>query len=273
MRPFFSIVIPTLNEEKYLPRLLTDLVNQKRKNFEVVVVDASSTDKTKAKALEFKTALLIRFFQVNQENVAYSRNFGAQKARGEYLVFLDADSRIKSSFTKILKKTIDKKTGLLFIPYVIADDNDPQIKIIFSLVNFLVEFSQNLTKPFSSGGSIIIDRNFFYKLGGFDQKLFISEDHNLVQRAYQWGVKAKFLRETKVKFSLRRMRKEGQLTIFYKYLLATIHVLTSGGVKKKIFEYQMGGQANEPIKKRISLNGGLNDSLKQLKNFFRKYLT
>jgi glycosyltransferase involved in cell wall biosynthesis len=47
MQPFFSIVVPTLNEELFLPYLLKDLQNQKEKNFEVIVVDSYSEDKTK----------------------------------------------------------------------------------------------------------------------------------------------------------------------------------------------------------------------------------
>ncbi len=54
MELFFSIIIPTLNEEKLIPRLLRNLSIQKEKNFEVIVVDAFSKDKTKNKVLEFK---------------------------------------------------------------------------------------------------------------------------------------------------------------------------------------------------------------------------
>jgi len=273
MPPFFSIIVPALNEEICLPKILRDLQRQKEKDFEVIVVDALSTDKTKEKATEFKPVLPLRFFQVDKKNVAYSRNFGAKKAQGEYLIFLDADSRIKPSFVKILKKAVYKKKGLLFIPYIIADESDQQTKIIFKLVNFLIEFSQYLNKPFSSGGNMIVERNFFGKLGGFDEKLFIAEDHNLIQKAQRWGVKTKFIHKVVVKFSLRRMRREGQLTILYKYLVATIHVLVAGGVKNKIFTYQMGGQDNLPIKRKISSNGSLGDALHQVQNFFRKYLS
>lgn len=273
MKPFFSVIIPTLNEEKYLPKILTDLVKQKNKDFEVVVIDASSEDKTKMKAEDFKDKLSLRFYTVKKKNVAYSRNVGASKSNGNYLVFLDADTRIRPTFIKLLKKVVDKKKGLLFIPYIIADDVDPQTKIVFSLVNFLIEFSQYLNRPFASGGNIIIEKNLFNRLGGFDSKLFIAEDHNLIQRAYKWGVRARFLHDVVVKFSLRRMRREGQLSIFYKYLVATIHVLVRGDVKKKIFEYQMGGQVDKPLKKELIPNGTIKESLNQVKKFFKKYLS
>jgi len=54
MKPFFSIVIPTLNEEKCLPRLLDDLTQQKEKDFEVIVIDGRSDDQTVKKAKNLK---------------------------------------------------------------------------------------------------------------------------------------------------------------------------------------------------------------------------
>ena len=273
MKTFFSIVIPTLNEQVCIPKILKDLKNQKEKNFETIIVDASSIDETENIIRKFNPFLPIKLYKVNKKNVAFSRNFGAEKAKGEYLVFLDADSRITSTFTKTLKKIITKKNGLLFLPYITPDERDSQSKFIFSLVNFIIDFSQNLNKPFSSGGNMIIEKNFFKKLDGFDEKLFMAEDHNMVQRAHQWGVKAKFLHEATVKFSLRRMRREGQLSIFYKYIVATIHVLLKGDIKEKIFDYQMGGQEYLPIKKRFSLNGSFNESLRQVGAFFKRYLS
>jgi len=274
MKTLFSIVIPTLNEQVCIPKILNDLKNQKEKNFETIIVDASSTDETKNKIHDFSPFLLIKLYEVDKKNVAFSRNFGAGKAEGEYLVFLDADSRISSSFTSKLKKIIIKKKGLFFLPYIIPDERDSQSKFIFGLVNFLIDFSQNLNKPFSSGGNMIIEKNFFKKLNGFDEKLFMAEDHNMVQRAHQWGVKAKFLHEVTVKFSLRRMRREGQLSIFYKYIVATIHVILKGDIKEKIFDYKMGGQESYPIKKRFSfINGGFNDPLRQVGAFFKRYLS
>jgi len=54
MKPFFSIVIPTLNEEKYLPNLLNDLTKQKEKDFEIIVVDGKSEDRTIDIAIKYK---------------------------------------------------------------------------------------------------------------------------------------------------------------------------------------------------------------------------
>lgn len=272
MKQFFSIIIPTLNEEKYLPRLLTDLSKQKERDFEVIVADSYSKDKTKKIALIFEKNFPLIFTQIKKKNVASQRNYGAGQAQGKYLIFLDADTRINPTFFKKVKKTIGKKKGLIFLPYFFPDREYKQYKPLFDLANLLVELSQNFPKRFSLGGSMIVEKEFFKLIGGFNKKLYISEDHELIQRASQWGVKPKFIKEARTYFSLRRMKKEGQLRFFYKYFIASAHRLFTGEIKNKIFEYKMGGQPyskNEPLKKK---QDPFDNYLKQIKNLFKKIL-
>lgn len=249
MKPFLSIIIPTLNEEKFIPGLLKDLTRQKEKNFEVIIIDGNSIDRTKEVVLSYSSKLLLKYFKVNIRNVSFQRNYGSKKARGDYFVFLDADSGINKNFTKVLEREIKRKKGLLFIPYIVPDEKNQETKLIFDFANFLVEVSQNTRKAFSTGGCMFIEKNFFKNIDGFDEKLFISEDHHLIQKASKWGVKAKLLNRAKVKFSLRRMKKEGGLRVLYKDLIAIAHFLLKGKIDKKIFNYEMGGQLYQKEKK------------------------
>jgi glycosyltransferase involved in cell wall biosynthesis len=243
MTPFFSIVIPTLNEEFYLPKILDCLVRQKEKNFDVIIVDAHSQDNTKDVAHSYSSKLTLHYYEVDKKNVSFQRNFGAGKATGKYVLFLDADSVIAATFTKNAQSLIQKRKGLLFIPYIYPDDKRQlDVKLVFNFVNFLIEVSQNIGKPLSSGGSMIFEKDFFHELGGFDTKMPFSEDHDIVRRAHEWGVKARFMRTLRIRMSMRRMRKEGRLTLFYKYILSTGYILFKGKVDKKIYNYEMGGQ-------------------------------
>ncbi|KKQ23685.1 MAG: Glycosyl transferase family 2 [Candidatus Roizmanbacteria bacterium GW2011_GWC2_37_13] len=273
MKPLFSVIIPSLNEEKFLPRLLSDLQNQKLKNFEIIVIDACSSDNTIKNILRFKQTLPLRIFKAKRHNVSFSRNFGAEKAKGEYLVFLDADVQIYSSFIKNLNKAVNNNKGLLFIPRTVPDEKDQQMEVIFRIVSFLTEMSQYVGKPFSNGGSMVVEKNFFNRIGRFDEKLFLAEDHNLIQRAQLWGVRAKFLNHLKIKFSLRRMKKEGKLEAFYKYLVATAYILIKGDIKKEIFDYQMGGAEYKKLKNKISFTDNMNNYSKIIKEFFSKLLS
>jgi len=249
MKSFFSVIIPTLNEESYLPKLLNDLSRQTNNDFEVIVVDGNSKDKTKEVIGAFKKKLNIRFYQLKLVNVATQRNFGADKSDGKYLVFIDADTRIRSSFIKKSAAFINKHKGLVFIPYLLPEKEDAEYKPLFDIGNLLVEFSQNLSKKFSLGGSMIFEKNFFKMIKGFDCKLFMSEDHELIQRIFKWGVTPKFMKDNKITVSLRRWKKEGNLKIMYKYFITTAYRLLGGEVKNKIIEYKMGGSEYKKIKK------------------------
>ena len=249
----FSVIIPTLNEEDYLPKILSDLVKQKQKNFEVIVVDASSEDKTKQKALKFSKYFPLAFYAAKKSNVSFQRNFGAQKANGEFLLFLDADCRVNTMFTRNLYLDILKKKELLFIPILVSEDQSRKNRVLFKLINAVIDLSQSLTKPLSAGGSIFIDKKFFFDLNGFKENLYISEDHNLIQRARKLGVKARVLKDVKVVFSLRRMKKEGQAIVLYKYLLALIYMLANGKITNNLFMYEMGGQRYKNTKLKDKL--------------------
>jgi glycosyltransferase involved in cell wall biosynthesis len=87
-----SIVIPTFNEEKYLPGLLKTLQEQTFKDYEIIVADNDSSDATRT------IAVMAGARVVGGGLPARGRNLGAEVARGEWLLFLDADVILPSDF-------------------------------------------------------------------------------------------------------------------------------------------------------------------------------
>src|SRR3989338_8746482 len=144
MKPFFSIIVPTLNEEHFLPLILSDLERQKEKNFEIIIIDGASTDKTRDIANGFSKKLELTFFQVKKHNVSFQRNLGAQKAKGTFVVFLDADASVSPYFTKKLHSYILRTKGLVFLPALAPDEMNSQTKVVFNFTNFIVEMSQSI---------------------------------------------------------------------------------------------------------------------------------
>ncbi len=268
-----SIIIPTLREKDFLPHLLEDLKKQVDKSFEVLVVDAQSNDGTHEIVDAFRKYLKIRFIEIREHNVSYQRNFGSRHTESDFCVFLDADTRVSSGFIKKIKKYIVERKGLLFLPYILPDENYTQLKIIFRLINFLVEMSQNFAKPFSLGGSMIVERKFFTIVGGFNEKVYLGEDHQFIRDAQKWGVRAKLLHNVRLKYSLRRMKQEGQLQFYYKNLIATLHILFKGNIKNKIFDYQMGGGHYDWIALKQYKKGQLlQHAIAQIREFFQREL-
>jgi len=254
MKPFFTIIIPTLNEEKFVGKLLTDLVKQTYNDFEIILVDARSEDMTVSVVKKYIPHLPIkRIIQTKGRNVSKQRNAGAKIAHGSYLVFLDADARIRSNFFKNLHLYITTYKGLLFLPGLSSTKQDPQINVAIDFSNAFVALSHKIGRPFSTGGSMIVEKNFFYLIGGFPEDVTMSEDHLLVHNAYKYGVNARFLSKIKVNFSLRRFKREGKLKLLYKYIKSTLYFLAKGKVDKKVIEYEMGGQLyNKTSKKMFS---------------------
>ena len=140
--------------------------------------------------------------------------------------------------------------------------------MLFKLINSVIELSQSLAKALSAGGSIFISKKLFLELSGFKENLYMSEDHNLIQRARKLGAKAKILKDVSLVFSLRRVKKEGQVIVLYKYLLALVYMLVNGKITSKIFMYEMGGgrYQDSKLKEKWSIKG---DAIK-LQKILRK---
>lgn len=274
MKPFFSIIIPTLNEEKFVGRILGDIKRQSFADYEIILVDGSSTDTTRAIARSFKKQCKISVRKVKKRNVSYQRNYGASVAKGKYLIFLDADTHINKQFLHKLSAFILKHNGLLFIPSIFPEKRDSQMRIVFDVINAAIKISQSLAKPFSSGGCMIVEKHFFEHMGGFAENVFMSEDHQLIQTAYRYGVRARFLDGIQVMFSLRRMEREGKLKLLYKTVVNTIHFVANGTVEKHIIEYEMGGHLYKKTKNSpFTLDKILSMPVKQLQSLLNKILS
>src|ERR687898_2245292 len=90
-RPLVTVVIPCYNQAHFLGEAIESVLSQSYEHFEIIVVDDGSTDETSEVASRYEGVRLIR-----QENrgLAGARNRGLEEAKGEYVVFLDADDRL-----------------------------------------------------------------------------------------------------------------------------------------------------------------------------------
>ncbi len=224
-----SIIIPALNEEKHLPILLSQIKKQDFSDYEIIVADAGSKDKTREIARSFGCII------TKGGLPAKSRNEGAKIARGDIFLFMDADNTyLPNHFLKtLLKEFKRRKLGVASFP--IYPDGNWFDKVAYFFYNFWTEISQGFL-PHATN-SILIKREVFEKIKGFDEEIKIGEDHDLARRASKIAPFG-YIKTEPVLTSVRRFEKDGRLKTYSKYLLAGLYMLLFGPVKKEIFRYR-----------------------------------
>lgn len=243
--PFFSVIIPTLNEETVLPKLLRCLLNQSFQSFEVIVSDGESKDKTEQVVHQyqkkFQDKQLLFLPIARKPSVSYPRNRAAEKATGAYFVFFDADVSIGPEFLGEIYKHIQQFHPLFLTTRVVPDSTDIINRILTEMVNWSIMVIRYSSKPFILGFNIIMERSVFKKIGGFNEKALLGEDHELATAARKHGIILSYLAKPVLTCSLRRFESEGRMKTIGKYIRSTWHILTKGVIHKQLYEYNMGG--------------------------------
>lgn len=228
-----SIIIPTYNEEKLLPRLLASVNSQNFKDLEVIVADAHSTDGTRTVAERFGARV------IDGGLPGPGRNRGAREANGDILLFLDADvilpdvRWLKSKIEQFDRRELDCGTCLV---------RPMSRKLIdkFSHGVFNAHMlSMQLLKAHAPGFCIFARQTLHRAISGFDEKIKLAEDHDYVLRASRIG-RFRVLFGRGIKVSVRRFERDGRAAIFKKYFLAELHLLTRGKIDHDGFDYTFG---------------------------------
>lgn len=246
--PFFSVVIPTLNEERYLPKLLRDLSRQTFRAYEVVVVDGSSHDKTCLVAQRFKK---VRVLISPQANVSRQRNLGGGNAQGKYILFMDADTRLPTYFLEGIKYRLSITPADVFTTWMSQKDVAGPNKAMVAFINFITQSSYFLESPSAFGAFIGCRRRVFEQSQGFDPEITFAEDTEFVKRLVNQGYRFRLFKDPRFQFSLRRFETEGTLPMIRKYAKLNLEWLANGFPKTQQKDYPMlGGTYYETGKKQ-----------------------
>lgn len=232
-KPRFSIIIPTLNEEKFLPNLLHSLARQTVKDFEVIVVDGHSKDDTVQAAKKFASKLpKLSVILLEGAGVSRQRNRGAKEAKSDWLVFVDADSVLLSNFIERIGIFIDRKHPKFFTTWLKADSDDPSEAIAGFLLNMGIEGGIIIDRPWAPGPLTVIHKTVFNSVGGYNEQVVYGEDHELGVAVFRKGTPFQVLREILYVYSFRRHRMEGRAKVFNRELKALLSVVfTQKGLK------------------------------------------
>ena len=118
-----SIIVPIYNAEESLNKCIDSLVNQTKKEIEIILVNDGSTDNSE-QIIESYTDKRIKYFKNNNQGIGYTRNFGIQKATGKYIMFIDSDDYLKEdACEKLYNYAENKKCDLVICDFYRVVDN------------------------------------------------------------------------------------------------------------------------------------------------------
>ena len=230
-----SIIIPTLNEERHVGALLSDVASQTRNPYEVLVVDASSTDGTVSVVRRFPSVKLL----AGTPPVACGRNLGGRSAAGNVLIFLDADVRLpKNFFERFLEEFEGRRLDVacpLYVPY----RSTPAVEGFHALFNLLMKAVQGIS-PSGAGHCIAVRGDLFRESSGFDPGLKF-DDIELIRRlskGRRFGIV-----EERVFVSDRRYREQGVLRMILRYSLMSLFFALGKFAWANRIDYEFGKHA------------------------------
>ncbi|MDP3741330.1 MAG: glycosyltransferase [bacterium] len=245
-----SIIIPTLNEEGYLPLLLESL-KKISSPLDITVVDGNSTDKTCEVAERFQQFFIgvssLRLIRSEKRSISLQRNMGAEHAKHDILIFSDADIILPSyeAHEKMITEFLKNKY-VAGAPIMAPIESQWDIRLAYKLMTWTQKILLMLDRPYFAGSYLLTTKDTFFRIGGFDPNVLLGEDIDYSLRAAKLG--ACGLLKTSILVSARRLVKYGYMWIF-KDITNLFRLLFTGRVRAEKIFYPFGDFGNPPVKK------------------------
>lgn len=227
-----SIIIPAKNEVENLPQLLRSLRMQTVQPLEIILADAYSTDGTRDVAAREGVVV------VDGGLPGVGRNRGAAVAKGDVLLFLDADVVLRDADFLARAYAQFTQRGLTVATCDIApiDGNrfDDVLHIIFNVYVRATSFFFVHTP----GACLFVRADVFHRVRGFDESMSFCEDMDFGRRAARHG-KFAILRGLTFYTGMRRMRHDGYRKLIAQYLKAEWYLITHRSIAEGNFDYDL----------------------------------
>lgn len=232
-----SIIIPTYNEEEYLPKLLESIKSQDFTDYEVIVADAQSNDNTREIAKEYGCVV------VEGGLPGPGRNRGAEVAQGEILLFLDSDLELTENYLSNVVEEFESEELGIAITQMTPLSEKKRDKYLHDLANWFMIAVENI-KPHGAGCYGIISKKELHdEVGGFDENLNFGEDTDYIERVAEIS-EFKVLRNARIGVSTRRLEEEGLYTLLKQYGKSTVNDFRGKRTTAEDLGYEFG---HDPI--------------------------
>ncbi len=225
-----SIVIPTLNEGKYIEKTLRSIKNQRfDKEFETIIVDSYSNDSTVKIAKKYGCKIV----SCPPGIIAMARQKGCDAANGKIIVCANADTLYPSNWLfRLTEPIIERKAVAACGNITPLDGNTLENIFTKGLLHPIASISFKLGMPYAPGETIAFTKKVLKKVGGFNVRLKTAEDLDLVKRISKHG-KIAYVPDAMVKISMRRIREWGYFyyVTFHTTNFISINLLNRGHEK------------------------------------------
>ncbi|MDR2477040.1 MAG: glycosyltransferase [Treponema sp.] len=226
-----SVIIPALNEEQMLPRLLDSIKAQDFDDFEVIVADAHSKDRTREIAAEYGCRV------VDGGLPAAGRNAGAAVARGEFLFFLDSDVVLPQGFIRNVYDEMQDRYLDLATCEIRPLSGYQLDRVIHRMMNLAVLLNLWID-PKAFGFCIFVTRRLFQRIGGFDETIYVAEDNDFVKRGSTFR-NLRYLTSAYIMVSIRRFEKEGRFAYMKKGIKLNLYRTFRGEIRNdEVVKYE-----------------------------------
>lgn len=203
MNRLISIIIPTFNRAKFLPKAIESVIMQSAGNWELIIIDDGSIDNTKEVVNPFLSDKRVGYIFQKNAGVAAARNKGAEISNGKYLIFLDSDDFVYPDLLESLNEVNFTKYDLIcwqvkkVINGKISTWKAKQLGRIYS--NYRLSFL---------AGSICLRKQIFINAGGYDPKLTFGENYELGMRITEnKDLKIKFFNRPYLRYEIKTLKR------------------------------------------------------------------
>lgn len=193
--PFFSVIIPLYNKEKYIEKALKSILNQTFTDYEVLIINDCSTDKSAEIASTFLSEKVQLIHHEKNSGLAASRNTGIKKARANYVTFLDADDVWKPHFLEKIFQLIETFSEARIFATNYEEIWDQTVKkphngsenLPEHFTGYVDFFKINLKQGIYNHGSVCVHKEVYEKVGFYNENIQLSQDLDFNIRAnYQY---------------------------------------------------------------------------------------
>lgn len=194
--PFFSVIVPAYNSEKYIEKTLLSLLNQSLRDYEIIVIDDGSTDNTDKILNKYKSE--IAYIRQPNQGPAVARNAGVEIASGKYIVSFDSDDLLYpfalEVYSRVIKHFKDPPFIFSRMHYFVENEEIPVTRLFNKIdcIKHLNFFKKQSTVGLSNS-NMIIKKESLIKAGGYEYGSYNFDDRCL---AFRLGIESPLIQIT-----------------------------------------------------------------------------